>query len=131
MPTRWANASVSAGATGAPVEIVGVAQTIKYKDTIDKPIDFVYLPLTQHPIARMVLLVRSTGDPLQLVEPVKDVVRTLDPNMPLLETRTYEDLYRYGNGGWSERGGGAGWHPGREWASCWPSPACTGWWRTT
>ena len=43
----------------------------------------------------MVLLVRSSGDPLQLVEPVKDVVRTLDPNLPMLETRTYEDLYRY------------------------------------
>ena len=26
---------------------------------------------------------------------MKDVVRTLDPNMPMLETRTYEDLYRY------------------------------------
>ena len=43
----------------------------------------------------MVLLVRSSGDPLQLVQPVKDVVRALDPNLPMLETRTYEDLYRY------------------------------------
>ena len=54
-----------------------------------------YLPLAQHPAARMVLLLRSSGDPLQLVRPMKDVVRTLDPNMPMLETRTYEDLYRY------------------------------------
>ena len=82
-------------ATGTPVEIVGVAKTIKYRDTFDRGIDFVYLPLAQHPVARMVLLLRSTGDPLQLVQPVKDVVRTLDPNMPMLETRTYEDLYRY------------------------------------
>ncbi len=82
-------------ATGTPVEIVGVAQTIKYKDTFAKPIDFVYMPLAQHPVARMVLLLRSSGDPRPLVDSVKDVVRTLDPNMPLLETRTYEDLYRY------------------------------------
>ena len=82
-------------ATGAPVEIVGVAQTIKYHDSFDKPMDFVYLPLTQHPVAKMVLLLRSSGDPLQLVKPMKDVVRTLDPNMPMLETRTYDDLYRY------------------------------------
>ena len=80
---------------GTPVEIVGVAQTIKYRSTMEKPIDFVYLPLAQHPIARMVLLLRSSGDPLQLVKPVKDVVRALDPNLPMLETRTYEDLYRY------------------------------------
>ncbi|HXN03588.1 MAG TPA: FtsX-like permease family protein, partial [Candidatus Acidoferrum sp.] len=57
--------------------------------------DFVYMPLSQHPVARMVLLLRSSGDPLQMVKPVKDVVRTLDPNMPMFETRTYEDLYRY------------------------------------
>jgi putative ABC transport system permease protein len=57
--------------------------------------DFLYMPLSQHPVAKMVLLLRSGGDPLQLVNPVKDVVRTLDPNMPMLETRTYDDLYRY------------------------------------
>jgi putative ABC transport system permease protein len=80
---------------GTPVEIVGVAQTIKYRDTFNKPIDFVYMPLAQHPVPRMILLVRSTGDSLQLIKPVKEIVRTLDPNMPMLETRTYEDLYRY------------------------------------
>src|SRR5206468_4003962 len=81
--------------TGVPVEIVGVAQTIKYQDGPEKPMDFIYLPLAQHPVARMVLLLRSEGDPLQLVKPLKDVIRGIDPNMPMLETRTYEDLYRY------------------------------------
>ena len=79
--------------TGPPVEIVGVAQTIKYQMTFERPMDFVYMPLAQHPIARMVLLLRSSGDPLQLVKPVKDVVRTLDPNLPMLQTRSYEDFY--------------------------------------
>jgi predicted permease len=78
---------------GTPVEIVGVAQTIKYEGTIEKPMDFVYMPLSQHPIARMVLMLRSSGDPLQLVQLVKDIVRTLDPNLPMLQTRSYEDFY--------------------------------------
>ena len=81
--------------TGTPVEIVGVAQTIKYQATTEKPRDFVYVPLAQHPVPRMVLLLRSSGDPLQLVQPLKDVARALAPNLPMLETRTYEDLYRY------------------------------------
>lgn len=81
--------------TGTPVEIVGIAQTIEYGQGFDRHTDFVYMPLTQHPVARMVLLLRSSGDPLQMVKPLKDVVRRLDPNMPMLETRTYEDLYRY------------------------------------
>jgi len=82
-------------ATGAPVEIVGVAQTVKYRQPTERPTDFVYLPLSQHPLARMVLMLRTSDDPLQLVQPVKEIVRSLDPNLPMLETRTYEDLYRY------------------------------------
>jgi ABC-type antimicrobial peptide transport system permease subunit len=77
---------------GTPVEIVGVAQTIKYQ-SMQKPMDFVYMPLAQHPVARMVLMLRSSGDPLQLVQPVRDVVRSLDPNLPMLLTRSYEDLF--------------------------------------
>jgi hypothetical protein len=76
---------------GTPVEIVGVAQTIKYQGTVEKPMDFVYMPLAQHPIARMTLMLRSSGDPLQLVQSVKDVVRTIDPNLPMLHTMAYED----------------------------------------
>lgn len=83
------------GATGPPVEIVGVAKSIKYRDLFDRAMDFVYLPLAQRPAARMVLLARTSGDPLQMVGAMKDLVRTLDPNMPMLETRTYDDLYRY------------------------------------
>jgi predicted permease len=79
--------------TGALVEIVGVAQTIRYQSTSEGPMDFVYLPLAQHPVARMVLLLRSSGDPLQLVQPVKEVLRTLDPNQPMLNTASYERLY--------------------------------------
>jgi macrolide transport system ATP-binding/permease protein len=78
--------------TGTRLEIVGVAQTIKYQ-SMQKPIDFVYLPLPQHPVARMVLMLRSSGDPLQLVQPVKDIVRTLNPNLPMLQTRAYQDFY--------------------------------------
>jgi macrolide transport system ATP-binding/permease protein len=78
---------------GTVVEIVGVAQTVKYQDTRERPMDFLYMPLAQHPIARMTLMLRSSGDPLQLVQPVKDVVRTLDANLPMLQTRAYEDYY--------------------------------------
>ena len=79
--------------TGTPVQIVGVAETIKNQSTY-APADFVYMPLAQHPIPRMTLMLRSAGDPLQLVQSVKDVVRTLDPNLPMLDTRSYAEYYR-------------------------------------
>jgi predicted permease len=81
---------------GTPVEIVGVAQSIRYRESgAEKEPDFLYLPLAQHPISNMALLLRSTGDPLQLVEPVKEILRTLDPNMPVVEAKSYDALYRY------------------------------------
>jgi macrolide transport system ATP-binding/permease protein len=79
--------------TGTPVQIVGVAETIKNQSTY-APADFVYMPVAQHPIPRMTLMLRSTGDPLQLVQSVKEVVRTLDPNLPMLDTRSYAEYYR-------------------------------------
>jgi len=82
-------------ATGPLVEVVGVAQTVKYRQTFEKPLDFVYVPLAQHPGPRMVLLMRSAGDPHQLIAPLKKVVRALDANMPVSDVRTYEDVYRY------------------------------------
>ena len=83
------------GAGGPPAEVVGVARTVKYRETTDRETEFVYLPLAQRPTARMLLLLRTSGDPLQWVEPAREIVRALEPNLPMLETRTYEDLYRY------------------------------------
>jgi predicted permease len=83
------------GRAGTPIEIVGVTETVKYRNTTERPLDFIYFPLAQQATPRMVLLLRTSGDPLQLVAPLKDVVRRLDPNLPMLQTRTYGDLYRY------------------------------------
>ncbi len=83
------------GAAGPLVEIVGVAQTVKYRQTFEKPMDFVYLPLAQHPMPRMVLLMRSASDPHQLLDPLKSVVHALDANMPISDARTYAEVYRY------------------------------------
>lgn len=79
--------------TGTLVEIVGLAKNIKYLNSFEKPMDFVYMPLAQHHTTRLVLMLRSGGDPLQLVQSVKNVVRTLDQNMPMLHTMSYADYY--------------------------------------
>ena len=87
-------------AAGAPLEIIGVARTIKYQDNRERPMDMVYVPWAQHPLSRMTLMSRFSGDPLQLIPPLKDIVRTLDVNMPMLQTRSYEELYL----NWAVRG---------------------------
>jgi predicted permease len=82
-------------ATGEAVEIVGVTPTLKYRDPSERPTDFVYLSLAQTPRERMALLVATDGPALRWLAPLQDLVRRLDPNLPLLTARTYDDLYRY------------------------------------
>lgn len=83
------------GPDGPPAEIVGVARTIRYRESTDRDTEFVYLPLAQRPAARMLLLLRTAGDPRGSVDAARDLVRDLEPNLPALDTRTYEELYRY------------------------------------
>lgn len=83
------------GSPGQRVEIVGVAQNVKYQQTMERPVPFIYLPLTQRPQSRLVLLMKTSDDPLQLTGALRDLVRGLDANLPVIELRTYEDLYRY------------------------------------
>ena len=80
-------------AAGVRLEIVGVARTIKYQDTRERPMDLIYVPLAQHPLSRMTLMLRSRGDPLQLIQPLKGIVRRLDANLQMFQTRPFEDLY--------------------------------------
>ena len=79
---------------GTPVEVVGVTSTIKYQWIAETPIDFVYFPLAQNPAPQMTLLLRSSGDPRQLVAPLRNEVRSLDPYQPIFDLRTYDDYYQ-------------------------------------
>jgi len=85
---------VGAGA-GEWVEIAGIAKTTKYLSTLEPPADFVYLPYRQNPPACcMTLMVESAGEPAALTAPLREVVRGLDPNLPVYDVRTMEDFYR-------------------------------------
>jgi predicted permease len=79
---------------GPWVEVVGVARTSKYSFVIERPLEFVFLPYKQREPESMFLLVRSLGDPTSLVTPLREMVRRLDANLPISNTRTMEELYR-------------------------------------
>jgi ABC-type antimicrobial peptide transport system permease subunit len=42
----------------------------------------------------MWLLVESVGNPMSLVAPLREAVRALDPNLPIVNLRTLDELYR-------------------------------------
>jgi ABC-type antimicrobial peptide transport system permease subunit len=41
----------------------------------------------------MTLMLRSSGDPEELIRPLREIVRQLDSNVPMFQTRPYEEVY--------------------------------------
>jgi putative ABC transport system permease protein len=80
---------------GPWVEIVGVAKSTKYLWIAEGPTDFLYVPFAQRPRQQMTLLALSAGDPAGLAEPLRQVVRTLDTNLPVFGVQTFEEFYHF------------------------------------
>jgi predicted permease len=83
------------GRAGDPlVEVVGVAKMSKYSWIAEAPLDFVYLPFRQHPRTEMTLVAESEAPDAGAIAPVlREVVRNLDPDMPIFDARSMHDLY--------------------------------------
>jgi predicted permease len=80
-------------ADGPIVEVVGIAKTGHYLTVNETPAPYVYLPYEQYPRPRMTLIVQSTGDASGLAAPLRDVVRSIDSNVPVFNLRTVATLY--------------------------------------
>ena len=80
--------------TSASLElrIVGVVADGKYRSLREDPRPMVYLDYREHPrmARRMSLLARTQGAPLDLLEPVRQVVAQVDPELPLFNVMTLE-----------------------------------------
>jgi predicted permease len=74
-------------------EVVGVAADAKYVWVAEAPTEFIYLPRTQVSTPESTLLIRSDSDAAALAGPLREVVRAIDPNMPVFGVRTMEDFY--------------------------------------
>ncbi len=81
-------------AKGPVVEVVGLAKTARYIFVAEPPTPFVYLPSAQHPQTRMSILVETYGDPAAIAAPLREVVRSLNPDQPIYNTRTLSSFYQ-------------------------------------
>jgi predicted permease len=71
-----------------PIEVVGLVADGKYLMIGEEPRPYVYLPLAQRYQGAVTLMVRSSESPEALVAPLRDAVRSLDPDLPLYNVRT-------------------------------------------
>ncbi len=81
-------------ADGSWRQVVGVAADTKYNTLTEAPLDFVYLAARQDPAIRTTLLVGVTGTSASVAAPVRDVVRSLDRDVPITGVWTIEEFYR-------------------------------------
>ena len=76
-----------------PREIVGVVGDVKRKGlTAEMPAQF-YLPLKQALILDPSIIIRTDGDPLSLVGPLREQLGQVDSNIPLYRVRTLDDYF--------------------------------------
>jgi len=83
---------------GPLVEVVGIARMAKYLWIAEPPLDFFYLPYRQYPhrarAAEMSIIAESVAPDAATLAPVlREAVRKLDPDMPVFDMRTMQDIY--------------------------------------
>ena len=76
------------------VQVVGLAKTSKYLFIAEGPTEFIYFPYRQRPPKPMVMVTEANGDAASLTAPLREVVRSLDANLPIYNVRTMDALYR-------------------------------------
>ena len=77
---------------GMRVEVVGIVRDIQFASLDAELRPTVYIPHTQLSIGLMTLVVRAQGDPLSQVGAITKVVREIDPELPLADVRTMQDV---------------------------------------
>ena len=88
------------GPDGPPAEVVGVAKTAHYFFLWESPTPYVYLPYDQNRQSKMALIAKSQGNPAALAGPFRDLVRSLDSDMPFYNLRTGESYVKWGVNSW-------------------------------
>jgi len=81
------------GPTAPWSEIVGVASDSKYVWIAEAPTAFLYLPRLQDAGLRSTLVVATDGNSAETAAPLRQIVREIDPNLPIASIRTMEDFY--------------------------------------
>ncbi|MBT8397243.1 MAG: ABC transporter permease, partial [Gemmatimonadetes bacterium] len=74
--------------SGMDRTVVGLVPTGKYGSLGEAPMAHQYLPLAQSFGAGTYLHVRTAGDPEAFIAPLRDMVRGLDPDLPIFDVKT-------------------------------------------
>ena len=75
-----------------PAEIIGVVGNVRYDSLVDESPPAVYFPHPDLAYSFMTLVVRTDGDPAAIAPAIQREIRTLDPNQPVSDVRTMNQV---------------------------------------
>jgi len=75
-----------------PAEIIGVVGNVRYDSLVDESPPAVYFPHPDLTYSFMTLVIRTDGDPAAIAPAVQREIRALDPNQPVSDVRTMNDV---------------------------------------
>jgi len=73
-------------------EIVGVVGDVHHYTLTQSSIPQVYIPFAQRPTREVNFVIKASVPPLSLVEAVREAIKTVDPNQPLLGVQAAETM---------------------------------------
>jgi predicted permease len=80
------------------VQVVGIAADGKYAFIAEEPTPFFYVPQAQNYTSMRALQIRSSIPPEKLIPQMRSVIRSLAPDLPIIEARSMDDVIAGTNG---------------------------------
>lgn len=85
------------GRDGPWFTVVGVVGDVRHNAVVEEALPVMYFPHAQLPlvlggVSNMALVIKTASDPLAATERVREAIRSMDPNLPVSEIRTMEQI---------------------------------------
>ncbi|HEX7050478.1 MAG TPA: ABC transporter permease [Longimicrobiales bacterium] len=75
-----------------PFRVIGVVGDVRQHSLDVEPRPEIYFPLTQWPLASMVVMLETDGDPAALAAMARRAVRAIDDDVPITDARPLDDV---------------------------------------
>jgi putative ABC transport system permease protein len=72
--------------------VIGVVGDVRARGLDQEPAETIYYSYLQNPLLSTSLVLRTTGDPRRLAARVREEVRRIDPEQPVAQVRTLEEV---------------------------------------
>ncbi|HEV8395043.1 MAG TPA: ABC transporter permease [Vicinamibacterales bacterium] len=74
-------------------EVVGVFEASRHNSIFMPAQPFIYVPLAQQPVPQLTLVAQTLGDPAAMADPLRRVVQSIDPSVPVFRVETTRELF--------------------------------------